>query len=41
MTRILIADPDPSTRKALNLCLGKISDGETLIHKLAGGSPDE
>lgn len=49
MIRILIADPDPATRKALKLLLrrklgtnsiAEVGDVETLIRKLAGESPD-
>lgn len=49
MIRILIADPDPATRKALTLLLRRklgtngiieVGDVETLIRKLAGESPD-
>ena len=49
MIRILIADPDPATRKALTLLLRRkmgtngiveVSDVETLIRTLADGSPD-
>lgn len=49
MIRILIADPDPATRKALKLLLkrklgtngiSEVGDVETLIRKLAGESPD-
>jgi len=49
MIRILIADPDPATRKALALLLHRklgtdgileIGDVETLIRALANGSPD-
>ena len=49
MIRILIADPDPATRKALILLLRRkmgtngiveVSDVETLIRTLADGSPD-
>ena len=49
MIRILIADPDPATRKALTLLLRRkmgtngiveVSDVETLISTLADGSPD-
>jgi DNA-binding NarL/FixJ family response regulator len=49
MIRILIADPDPATRKALILLLRRkmgtngiveVPDVETLIRKLADGSPD-
>lgn len=49
MNRILIADPDPATRKALKLLLRRklgtngiteVGDVETLIRKLAGESPD-
>lgn len=49
MIRIIIADPDPATRKALTLLLRRkmgtdgieeVPDVETLIRKLADGSPD-
>ena len=49
MIRILIADPDPATRKALTLLLqrkmgtngiAEVGDVETLIRTLAGESPD-
>jgi DNA-binding NarL/FixJ family response regulator len=49
MIRILIADPDPATRKALILllqrklgtdCIVEIRDVETLIRALADTSPD-
>jgi DNA-binding NarL/FixJ family response regulator len=49
MIRILIADPDPSTRKALTLLLKRrlgtndivdIPDVETLIRVLADAAPD-
>lgn len=49
MIRIIIADPDPATRKALILLLRRrmgtngiveVSDVETLIRTLAEGSPD-
>jgi len=49
MLRIIIADPDPATRKALVLLLRRklgtngiveVGDVETLIRTLAGGSPD-
>jgi DNA-binding NarL/FixJ family response regulator len=49
MIRILIADPDPATRKALTLLLRRrmgtngiveVSDVETLIRTLADGPPD-
>ena len=49
MIRIIIADPDPATRKALVLVLTRklgtegiveVGDVETLIHTLAGESPD-
>ena len=49
MIRILIADPDPATRKALTLLLRRkmgtdgiveVGDVETLIHTLADVSPD-
>lgn len=49
MIRIIIADPDPATRKALILLLRRrmgtngileVSDVETLIRRLAEGSPD-
>jgi len=49
MIRILIADPDPATRKALTLLLRRkmgtdgiveVSDVETLIRTLVDGSPD-
>lgn len=49
MIRILIADPDPATRKALTLLLQRkmgttgiveVGDVETLIRTLAGESPD-
>jgi DNA-binding NarL/FixJ family response regulator len=49
MIRILIADPDPSSRKALKLLLRRrlgtngiveIGDVETLIRSLADSSPD-
>ena len=49
MIRILIADPDPTTRKALKLLLRRklgtngiveIGDVETLIRALAGPPPD-
>lgn len=49
MNRILIADPDSATRKALTLLLRRkmgtngiveVGDVETLISTLAGGSPD-
>lgn len=49
MIRIIIADPDPATRKALILLLRRrmgtngileASDVETLIRTLAEGSPD-
>jgi len=49
MIRIVIADPDPATRKALTLLLRRkmgtnsivhVGDVETLIHTLAKDSPD-
>ena len=49
MIRIIIADPDPATRKALTLLLRRkmgtngileVGDVETLIRILADGSPD-
>jgi len=49
MIRIVIADPDPATRKALTLLLRRkmgansivhVGDVETLIHTLAEGQPD-
>lgn len=49
MIRILIADPDPATRKALILlldrklgmnCVTEVKDVETLIYTLADTSPD-
>lgn len=49
MTRIIIADPDPATRKALTLLLRRkmhtngivqVGDVETLIRTLAGESPE-
>jgi DNA-binding NarL/FixJ family response regulator len=49
MFRILIADPDPATRKALMLllnrklgkhCIAEVKDVETLIRTLADTSPD-
>jgi len=49
MTRIIIADPDPATRKALTLLLQRkmgsngiveVGDVETLIRTLADASPD-
>ncbi len=49
MIRIIIADPDPATRKALTLLLRRkmgtngiveAGDVETLIRTLAGESPD-
>jgi DNA-binding response OmpR family regulator len=49
MNRIIIADPDPATRKALTLLLRRklgtngilqVGDVETLIRTLAGDSPD-
>lgn len=49
MIRIVIADPDPATRKALTLLLRRkigrnsiveVGDVETLIRTLAGESPD-
>lgn len=49
MIRIIIADPDPATRKALILLLRRrlgtngiveVSDVETLIRALAEGSPE-
>jgi DNA-binding NarL/FixJ family response regulator len=49
MIRIIIADPDPATRKALTLLLRRkmgtngivqAGDVETLIRTLAGASPD-
>ncbi|GJQ34780.1 MAG: hypothetical protein JETCAE01_07900 [Anaerolineaceae bacterium] len=49
MIRILIADPDPATRKALSLLLRrklgvngivKVGDVESLIRTLADSSPD-
>jgi DNA-binding NarL/FixJ family response regulator len=49
MIRILIADPDPATRKALTLLLRRklgtngvveVGDVETLIRALADASPD-
>lgn len=49
MTRILIADPDPATRKALTLLIRRkmgtndiveVSDVGTLIRTMADGSPD-
>ena len=49
MTRIIIADPDPATRKALNLLLlrkmrtndiAQVGDVETLIRTLAGETPE-
>jgi len=49
MIRIIIADPDPATRKALVLLLRRklgtngiveVGDVETLIHTLARRSPD-
>ncbi len=49
MIRIIIADPDSATRKALTLLLRRkmgtngiveVGDVETLISTLAGGSPD-
>jgi DNA-binding NarL/FixJ family response regulator len=49
MSRIIIADPDSATRKALTLLLRRklgtngiveVGDVETLIRALAGASPD-
>ena len=49
MIRIIIADPDPATRKAITLLLQRklgtnglieVGDVETLISTLAGESPD-
>ena len=49
MIHVLIADPDPATRKAFSLllrhrldsdCLTEASDLETLIRALAGTPPD-
>ena len=49
MIRIIIADPDPATRKALTLLLRRkmrtngivqVGDVETLIRTLAGESPE-
>jgi len=49
MIRIIIADPDPATRKALTLLLQRkmgtkgiveVGDVETLIRTLAGETPD-
>ncbi len=49
MIRVVIADPDPATRKALTLLLQRkmdrnsiveVGDVETLIRTLAGESPD-
>jgi len=49
MIRIIIADPDPATRKALTLLLQRklgtnsiveVSDVETLIRALADATPD-
>jgi len=49
MIRVVIADPDPATRKALTLLLQRkmdrniiveVGDVETLIRTLAGDSPD-
>jgi two-component system, NarL family, nitrate/nitrite response regulator NarL len=49
MTHIMIADPDPATRKALILlldrklgidCIAEVHDVETLIRKLADSAPD-
>jgi DNA-binding NarL/FixJ family response regulator len=49
MIRILIADPDPATRKALILllqrklgtnCIAEVKDVETLIRTLADTPPD-
>ena len=49
MIRILIADPDPATRKALILlldrklgknCIAEVKDVETLIRTLADAPPD-